>query len=189
MLSRIFTKKSVRPDQSDTNSVNGESSGSGEDRNFCQTCQKQVCFCGKTISLTTNPFTNFNSYAGNMVENNRHNTKTLSTFTLAEAADNPPDAQVNTEQIESFRLSPSTHLLTLKLREIVPPGAKERTVLDELSTREVEKALRRVPSILTLTSVKNDGKNTWTVVAEATTNRVANIRFNCRGKSYIIGMS
>ena len=80
-----------------------------------------------------------------------------------------------------------TYLLTFKLHDVGGYEAEADQNV-QLSEREVHKALQRVPSILSLKRVKKEGFNEWTIVAESTEQRVANIRFNCKKKSYIIEM-
>jgi len=78
--------------------------------------------------------------------------------------------------------------LTLRLFEVrgsEPPT--EQT--DALSEREVRKALNRVSFITSIQTVaKGNSENEWILRVFSSKNRLAKIRFNCRGRAYIIGM-
>ena len=83
------------------------------------------------------------------------------------------------------------HTVTLKLQEAPFQDAQTdcNNLNDQLNEKEVQKALQRVPYITMLNSLKKIGNNEWTITAISSQKQVANVRFNCRKKAFIIGMS
>lgn len=152
----------------------------GEFHNRCSTCHKYLCQCEKDISNVhavlkhkSDEATNANG-ALNGVNNEKSHRKSSKTVS------------------ETFpeNLHPrNRHIVTLKLREAeLQEAANSRDSNEQITEKEVQKALQRVPYITNLNKLKKNGDNTWTITAESSQKHVTNVRFNCKKKSFIIGL-
>ena len=180
MFPRVLKKNVVRPSpitetiQENVQNVIG---------NMCQQCNRTRCQCSakakvliSTQTCLVDPFVHFATKTKNGSE----------PLNSTEISDLVHDVQTGTSKAQPTTFE--TYLLTLTLRQVLIPGSTPSKEANcQISEREIQKVLQKVPSITALKSMRKDS-NGYIVEVESITNRVANIRFNCKGKSYIIGM-
>ncbi|CAK8671475.1 unnamed protein product [Clavelina lepadiformis] len=146
----------------------------------CSECQKYYCRCepfspeeGQTTDSLAVKATDFKT----------EHTERVNGVESSETKNRLLNRVVQTDENEtSFNL-------ILNLKEITQngvPGYHDNS--EDLSEREVTKALKRVPNIKCLKSIKKGTSGEWTIEAIASQGRIANIKFNCRGKNYAIEM-
>jgi len=184
MFPRILKKNAVRPSPiSETIEKNIQNIAG----NMCYQCNHIQCQCSwkskeKVLISTTNcladPFVHFAMNTGS-----KFNPKPLNSTEITEFT-----SDIEPESSKLRSTTPEVHLLTLELRQVLISGDEPNEGTCKISEREVQKVLQRVPSIIALKNMRRDRHNAWVVEVESRTNRVANIRFSCKGKSYVIGM-
>ena len=186
VIKRTTVRSSLVDEKISENIQNSRSNG-----NTCSRCNQASCQCFpkskekvliSTQTCSADPFLH--------TVTNKCSSKQLSSTAMSDFAnDFEVTASNETPTTSKYcRSSANTHLLTLKLRQILIPDALSTSEqFTSISEREVQKVLQKVPTITALKSLKKDGHK-WIVEVESTSSRVANIRFNFKKKSYVIGM-
>ena len=91
---------------------------------------------------------------------------------------------INTQPINEPAKIPDQCAVTLRVHEVKVRGTSVQQGL-LLTEREVKKALSRLDSIMSASSIKQQG-NDWIINVVSTHPQVPGVKFNCRGRVYKI---